>query len=60
MSSTAVITFKNILISEFMMIVVAFTLCIVSEFDFMKVDYVFLINVISMFFNLIDQICDAK
>ena len=60
MFNITVITFKSILIFEFMIIVVAFTLCIVSEFCFMKVNYVFLINVMSMFFNLINQICNAR
>ena len=54
MSSTAVIAFRNILISEFIMIVVAFAPCIVPGFGFMKIDYVLLINVSSMFLNLIN------
>ena len=60
MSSITVITFKNILISEFITIVVAFALCIVSEFCSMKIDYVLLINASSMFLNLIDQIYNAR
>ena len=60
MFSITVITLKDILIPEFMTIVVAFILCIVLEFCFMKVDYVFLINATSMFLNLIDQICGAR
>ena len=59
MFSTTVITLKNILISEFMMIV-AFALHIIPEFHFMKVDYVFLINATSMFLNLVDQIHDTR
>ena len=58
MSDTAIITFEDILISEFM--IVTFALHIIFEFYFMKVDYVLLINVTSMFLNLIDQICSAK
>ena len=60
MFSTAVIAFKNILISEFMMIVVAFTSYIVPGFCFMKIDYVLLINALNMFLNLINQICDVR
>ena len=60
MFSITVITFKNILISEFMMIIIAFALYIIPEFNFIKIDYVLLINVLSMFFNLIDQICGVK
>ena len=60
MFNTTVIAFKNILIFKFVTIVIAFALHIVSEFDFMKIDYVFLINVMSMFLNLIDQIHDVK
>ena len=60
MFNITVITFKNILIFEFMLIVVIFALHIVFEFDFMKVNYVFLINVSSMFLNLVDQIYGAR
>ena len=60
MFNITVIAFKNILISEFMMIIVVFTLHIVSEFNFMIIDYVLLINASSMFLNLINQISGAK
>ena len=60
MSNTTIIAFRDILISEFMMIVVAFILCIIPGFCLMKVDYFLLINAMSMFFNLINQICDAR
>ena len=60
MFSITVITLRDILISEFIIIVVAFILCIVSGFCFMKIDYILLINVLSMFLNLIDQICDVR
>ena len=58
MSGTTVITLKNILIPESM--IIAFASHIIPEFYFMKVDYVLLINAASMFFNFIDQICDAR
>ena len=58
MSDTAIIALENILISESM--IVAFALHIISEFHLMKVDYVLLINAMSMFLNLVDQIYGAK
>ena len=59
-TSTTVITFRNILISEFMTIVVVFAPRIVLGFGLMKIDYVFLINALNMFLNLVDQIHGAR